>query len=244
MSKKRALVVEDNPLNQKLTSVLLEREGYEVRMAEDGMEALGLFETFRPDLILMDIQLPSIDGTEIVRLIRSDLVNSGVLIVALTAHRDEEWRRKALNAGCDAYLVKPVSIATLRQAVSQANVENTVRPETAVAAVDRVALMTRIGGDRELLRELQNAFLEECPRVNEESHRHLLARDHVALADAAHALKGMLETLSALGAKHAAQTLELSAASGDLTSAACALDDVGKQVDLFLKDLAEMVEAS
>src|SRR5260370_6033122 len=119
MSNERALVVEDNPLNQKLTSVLLEKEGYDVCVAEDGMEALGLLETFQPNLILMDIQLPSIDGTEIVRLIRSEPGNSGIFIVALTAHRDEEWRQRALDAGCDAYLVKPVSIATLRKAVSQ-----------------------------------------------------------------------------------------------------------------------------
>ena len=244
MSKERALVVEDNLLNQKFSKVLLEKEGYEVRVAEDGMQALGLIETFKPSLILMDIQLPTIDGTELTHLIRSEPGNKDTFIVALTAHRDEEWRQRALDSGCDAYLTKPVSIAGLREALSRRGGERTAHPVEAFAAVDKEALMTRLGGDRDLLRDLQHTFVEECPRVNVELHRHLDSRNSQALADAAHGLKGMLATFSAIAATHAAQQLEDAAAAGDLASAAGALDNVGEQVDLFLKRLAELVEVA
>jgi two-component system cell cycle response regulator DivK len=137
MSKERALVVEDNLLNQKFTKLLLEKEGYEVCVAEDGMQALGLIETFNPDLILMDMQLPIVDGSELTQLIRSEPGNKNLLIIALTAHRDEQWRQRALDAGCDAYLTKPVSIAGLREALSQKGEARISRPVSRVNAVLR-----------------------------------------------------------------------------------------------------------
>ena len=247
MNKERVLVVEDNVLNQKLTRVLLEKEGYEVCVAEDGLIAMGLLETFHPNLIFMDIQLPAIDGIELTRLIRSEPGSAHIFIIALTAHRTEEWRRRALDAGCDAYLVKPVSIAALRDvlALSREDREKQpVGPAEPFKAIDREALMARLGGDAALLKDLQKTFAEECPRMNSELHRHLDAHDAIALADKADALKGMLSTLSAVSAVHAAQALELAADAGDLAAAADALARVDREVELFLKDLTEMVEAA
>ena len=111
-------------------------------------------------------------------------------------------------------------------------------------AVDREALMARLDGDRELLKELQQLFAKECPRLKADLHRQLEARDNAALARAAHTLRGMLSTFSALKAEHAAQALELASVAGDLTGAAGALDSVDRQVDRVLKNLAEMVKAA
>jgi CheY-like chemotaxis protein len=206
---------------------------------------LGLLETFRPAFILMDIQLPTIDGTELTQLIRSEPGNSDIFIVALTAHGTEEWRQRALKAGCDSYLAKPISIAKLKDALSErrSNRGDAAITAPAYASVDKNALMTRLGGDRDLLKELQQTFVEECPRVSSELYQHLHARDSVALADAAHALKGMLSTFSAIGAQHAAEALELAAMAGDLTAATTELDNVGREVEMFLKGLAELVES-
>jgi two-component system, sensor histidine kinase and response regulator len=243
--EQRALVVEDNLLNQELTRLVLEKEGYEVRVAEDGMEALGLLETFQPDLISMDLELPGINGTEIVRLIRSQSANNQIFIIALTGHGDDEWRQRALEAGCDGYLVKPISVATLRNAISlRPGKERSGDVKTPAAVeVDKEALVTRVGRDRELLRELRNIFREEWPRVNGALRQHLQARDSAALVDTAHALRGMLTTLSAIGAKHAAEALEMSAAAGDFSSAAGAWQNLQTLVDRFDKSFAEIVEA-
>jgi HPt (histidine-containing phosphotransfer) domain-containing protein len=109
--------------------------------------------------------------------------------------------------------------------------------------LDKPALMTRLGDDRKLLKELQQIFVAECPRYQAKLHGHLHARENLALGDAAHALKGMLATLSALRAEQAAQNLEIAVASKDMIAAAAALDRVDLEVELVLKTLAEMVEA-
>ena len=107
----RVLVIEDNPLNLKLARNALTRVGYEVTQATDGESALKLLETERPDLILMDIQLPGMDGLEITRQIRSDPRQEGVPIVALSAHAKESDGERAREAGCVGYITKPIRLS-------------------------------------------------------------------------------------------------------------------------------------
>jgi len=118
---KRILLVEDNPQNRYLVTFLLEKNGYEVVSAEDGEEAIAAVEAERPDLILMDVQLPKLDGYEATRRIKADARFKDIPLVALTAHSMKGDRGKALAAGCDDYITKPVDaeglLARIRELV-------------------------------------------------------------------------------------------------------------------------------
>lgn len=109
MAAEQVLVVDDHPMNLELVEALLEPEGYCVRTAASASEALGLLAGgYRPDLILMDIQMPGMDGLELTRRLRSDPARSGVRIIALTAYAMVGDEERMLAAGCDGYIPKPI----------------------------------------------------------------------------------------------------------------------------------------
>jgi two-component system, cell cycle response regulator DivK len=107
------LIVDDNPQNLKLTRVLLSGAGYQVRTAINAEEALEVLRTFSPRLILMDIQLPGMDGLELTRRLKADPARQDIVIIALTAYAMKGDEAKALAAGCDGYIAKPIDVDTL-----------------------------------------------------------------------------------------------------------------------------------
>lgn len=113
------LIVDDNPDNLLLTSILLESEGFEVATAEDGERALGLLESLRPRMILMDVQMPIMDGLEVTRRLRMNPEFETVTIIALTAYAMTGDQEKALAAGCDGYITKPVDTRTFSKQVRE-----------------------------------------------------------------------------------------------------------------------------
>jgi len=113
----KILVVEDNEENWDMLSRRLQRRGYEVEHAPDGQEALDLAASSRPDLILMDVNLPLLDGLEATRRIKADAATSPIPIIALTAHAMSGDREKALQAGCDDYHTKPVEFPRLLEQI-------------------------------------------------------------------------------------------------------------------------------
>lgn len=110
---KRILLVEDNELNRDMLSRRLKRRDFEVLMAENGELAVAMATKEVPDLILMDMSLPIIDGWEATRRIKADPATANVPIIALTAHAMESDREKAMEAGCDDYDSKPVDLPRL-----------------------------------------------------------------------------------------------------------------------------------
>jgi CheY-like chemotaxis protein len=106
------LIVDDNPTNLKLARVALESEGYSVVTASDAPTALRVLEQWRPAIVLMDLQLPGMDGLELTRALRNDPRWEGTWIVALTAFAMKGDEQKALEAGCDGYLTKPLDLNT------------------------------------------------------------------------------------------------------------------------------------
>lgn len=108
MAGEPILVVEDNDINARLVTFLLSSGGYDVRNAGDAQEALRLLESFHPRLILMDLQLPRMDGYELTRRLKADPATRDILVVALTAHAMSGDEQKALGAGCDGYFTKPI----------------------------------------------------------------------------------------------------------------------------------------
>jgi CheY-like chemotaxis protein len=104
----KILVVDDNPTNLKLVSDVLEFEGYEILKAADAEEAQVILAATQPDLILMDIALPGMDGLTLTRILKSDDRTRGIRVVALTAFAMKGDEQKALAAGCDGYVTKPI----------------------------------------------------------------------------------------------------------------------------------------
>jgi len=113
MHSEPVLIVDDNPVNLKLVRLLLSYEGFEVRTAQDANEALAVLADFTPRLILMDIQLPGMDGLELTRLLKARSETRDIVIVAITAYAMKGDDLKALAAGCDGYLTKPIDTRTL-----------------------------------------------------------------------------------------------------------------------------------
>jgi CheY-like chemotaxis protein len=113
------LIVDDNPVNLKLARVLLTSEGYDVRTASDAEEALDILRSFHPRLILMDIQLPGMDGLELTKRLKANPETRDIIILALTAYAMKGDDKKTLDAGCDGYISKPVDTRTLPQVVAE-----------------------------------------------------------------------------------------------------------------------------
>lgn len=115
----KILLVEDNELNKDMLTRRLIRHGYEVVCAEDGSQAIDLAASELPDLILMDLSLPVIDGWQATRQIKANLKLQHIPIVALTAHAMAGFREKALEAGCNDYITKPIEIDLLLKKIKE-----------------------------------------------------------------------------------------------------------------------------
>jgi CheY-like chemotaxis protein len=102
------LVVDDNPVNLRLAEVLLRNDGFDVRTVQSAAEALGLLASWRPALILMDVQLPGMDGLTLATQLKAAPETAGVVIIAMTAYAMRGDEERALAAGCDGYLAKPI----------------------------------------------------------------------------------------------------------------------------------------
>jgi len=115
--KKRVLIVEDNELNMKLFRDLLEAHGYATLQTKDGMEALSLAREHKPDLILMDIQLPEVSGLEVTKWIKEDENLKSIPVVAVTAFAMKGDEEKIREGGCEAYVAKPISVENFMNTV-------------------------------------------------------------------------------------------------------------------------------
>lgn len=109
----KILLVEDNEMNRDMLSRRLQRRGYDIVMAVDGEQGVAMAQSEKPDLILMDMSLPVIDGWEATRRVKADPLTKAIPIIALTAHAMSDDRAKALAAGCDEYDTKPVELERL-----------------------------------------------------------------------------------------------------------------------------------
>jgi CheY-like chemotaxis protein len=121
MPAKTVLVVEDNDMNMQLVEYLLEEGGYSIVKATSGEDALAITRsaTSRPDLILMDIHLPGMDGLSVIREMKSDARTQQIPILALTAHAMRGDKDRFLEAGCDGYISKPIDVKTFLAAIQR-----------------------------------------------------------------------------------------------------------------------------
>ena len=119
MANETILIVDDAPVNLKLTDILLRKEGYTVHATGDAEQALGLLRTLHPDLMLVDIQLPGMNGLELTRRIKRDSSTRDIVVVALTACAMKGDDERAFRAGCDGYITKPIETSSLAKRVRE-----------------------------------------------------------------------------------------------------------------------------
>jgi len=219
------LVVEDNPVNQRLATLLLEKQGHRVTSVSDGPAALEVLgrETF--DVVLMDVQMPEMSGLEVTRRVRAAEKGTGrhVPIVALTARVMSGDRQQCAEAGMDAFLAKPIRrpdlIATLEDivarfhAVTPAPAASAKRPLAAHARAseapfDAAEMMERFEGSEDVLNEMFTLFRQDMPGRIAALHAAFAKEDGMALQHAAHSIKGALATLAAHPARDVAAELE------------------------------------
>jgi signal transduction histidine kinase len=195
------LLVEDNPVSQKLASHVLEKHGHRVVAVSNGMAALELSELRRFDVILMDVQMPQLDGISAAIAIREKEKRNGghVPIIALTAHAMTGDRERCFNAGMDGYLIKPIRPAALLQAIEQLHLVPEPAPD-GDAVLDQAALLDAVSGDGALLGEVAGAFLRDCNGLLAQGRAAVARRDPAGLHSALHALTGMFSNLSASAA--------------------------------------------
>jgi CheY-like chemotaxis protein len=234
----RVLVAEDFAINQKVVMRMLDRLGHDARVVSDGRAALAALDTGAFDVVLMDVQMPEMDGLEAARSIRaresaisrgSEVAPAGsayadparargrIPIVALTAHAMKSDEERCLAAGMDGYVSKPVTFEALAGALARFALAPGA-PATA-PPVDLAAALRGIDGDVELLGELSVLFVDEWPARQEEMRSALHALDAPRLERAAHGLKGVLGALGAGGAATVAAAVENFARNGHLDAA-------------------------
>jgi CheY-like chemotaxis protein len=115
----RILIVEDNEMNRDMLSRRLQKKGYDVSIAVDGQAGVDLASGSLPDLVLMDLSLPVLDGWEATRLLKADPATAGIPVIALTAHAMQGDQERALDAGCDDYDTKPINLSRLLEKIER-----------------------------------------------------------------------------------------------------------------------------
>ena len=221
---KSILLAEDSLINQKLAIGLLEKWGHRVTVANDGREAVDLSANGTFDLILMDVQMPELDGLDATRLIRRREETTGkhLPIVAMTAHAMKGDRELCLEAGMDDYLMKPIRAEQLFQALEKINFstnENQMNANEPTASdhVDWDLAHRAVNHDEELLRQVVEAFLEEGPQLIETMRTSIAAAEWKQFQRGAHTLKSGLRMFGIAALADDVERMELAAKAGPIT---------------------------
>jgi two-component system sensor histidine kinase/response regulator len=242
----RILLAEDTPVNQRLVLALLEQRGHTIVVANDGKETLETLERDSFDLILMDVQMPRMDGFQATAAIRAQEESTGrhIRIVAMTAHAMKGDRERCLAAGMDGYVSKPIQaeqfIALVEDPALAADNSSTdaskdIQPKTGMVFDEQEAL-SRARGQRALLLQLVELFLADCPQIFDQIRSAQSTRDSQTLERAAHRLKGAAANLSAHRVVEVARRLEEIGRSGLFSEADVTCVEL--EAELILLDCA------
>jgi len=210
----RILVAEDTPFNQKFILRLLNRWGYSAKIAENGRQALEIFAKQTFDLVLMDVQMPEMDGFEATRAIRDREAGTGrrIPIIAMTAHAMKGDRERCLEVGMDDYVSKPIAVDLLQSAINalvpQAVEAPPPSPPPAPEQIDEAGLLRAFDNDKDFLNEAIGMFIADFPPMLDQIGAAIASGDAPSLKRTAHALKGMTGNFKATQAFQTAYQLE------------------------------------
>jgi CheY-like chemotaxis protein len=263
----RVLLAEDNLTNQQVALAILHKLGLKADVVANGREATEALRKIPYQLVLMDIQMPEMDGLEATRIIRSadgEARNHGIPIIAMTASAMEQDRKRCLDAGMDDYIAKPVTPESLARMIKKwlagpgpsradapqgrrslsAEAAPSTNPDVMVAMVamvfDETALLERVMGDVTLAREVVAGFLGDIPKQIESLKSYLQASDAEGAERQAHTIKGAAAVVGGDVLRNLAFRLEEASKAGDLATVAGSL---GELVDQFAR-LKQAMEAS
>jgi len=245
----QVLLAEDNAINRTLVVRLLSKRGHSVVVASNGKQAVSALETQTFDVVLMDIQMPEMDGFEATAAIRQKekAIGAHIPIIALTAHAMKGDRERCVAGGMDGYVSKPVQAEELIQAVEGLDGNSRATSKTSDLTnevVDREVALARVEGDEGLLADLAKLFCEESPKLLSAVRDAVARRDSAALKRAAHSLKGSMSTFAARDATEAALRLEELASGGELVDAEGAYRLLATQVDRLKQALESLGSGS
>ncbi|QDU27729.1 Signal transduction histidine-protein kinase BarA [Anatilimnocola aggregata] len=265
----RVLLAEDNLVNQKLAVALLEKRGHQVTVVDDGHKAIKAWQSSTFDLILMDLQMPIMDGLQAVGEIRRAELAANqqpVPIIAMTAHAMKGDRERCLEGGMDDYVAKPIRAPLLFEAVDR--VMSAAKPPpsppraplvptsattsssgpkpipVSPLAIDWQSALSATAGDVDLMKALIDAFLLEGPKMLAEARDALTSKDGVRLRRAGHTIKGSCGYFAAPTAMDAAQRLETAGGAGDFSAARGALVELVAELRKLVPALKQFRSAN
>ena len=231
----RLLLAEDNAVNQRLAIWLLQKRGHVVVVVGNGREALAAVEKDHFDAVLMDVQMPEMDGFEATAAIRAMEQANGthVPIIAMTAHAMKGDRERCLEAGMDDYVSKPLQPMELFQVIERLTSARarTVATASAEPAFNLPVALVNSGGDAEILKELIELYLEQTPSWMGDIRRAIDRQDPAQLKQSAHTLRGAAGTFGDPKVTAAAQRLETLGAAGNLNDVEAAWCDLEPAVE-------------
>jgi signal transduction histidine kinase/CheY-like chemotaxis protein len=242
----RILLAEDNPVNQMVALRLLEKTGHTVAAVANGRDAVLMVEEQEFGLVLMDVQMPEMDGFEATRVIREKEAGTPkhIPIIAMTAHAMKGDRERCLAVGMDGYIAKPIRPTQLLAEIERFRRRPEPTPQNppitpGVDCIDWQAAWANLEGDRNLLSELALMFLDDLPQQMEAIHRAVDNRQDHDLERLAHRLKGSVGNFAAKPAFEAAFHLEKIARQGDLQLAPQAVDALEYEIRRLQSALEE-----
>jgi len=253
----RILLAEDNVVNQHVAVKMLEHLRHEVVVAGNGAEAVGKYAEGVFDLVLMDVQMPQMNGFEATARIRDLQQSSGrrVPIIAMTAHAMKGDRERCLEAGMDAYVSKPIDSKWLRTVIGatlqsqdpkksppvadlpRVNLGESVESERTGNTIDWEAVSDRYADFPSAHEELADLFVSQCPQWRSEIQQALVEGEGEKLMNTAHSLRGAAESIAADRVAHAALQLEAWGQKGDRSSAAKLCEQLVSELDRVISEL-------
>jgi two-component system, sensor histidine kinase and response regulator len=253
----RILLAEDNLINQQLVIRLLEKKGHEVVVAGTGREAVEEQNKNRYDIILMDVQMPEMDGFEATRLIRDgETGDDHIPIIAMTAHAMKGDRERCLEAGMDEYLSKPVQptllyamLETVQEKkglpfivkpTTDGEIESQMNEQDISQVIDIQEMIDRVDGDIDIIKEIASIYVDEVGALMEQIQSAIQARDAFLLQRNAHSLKGVVSNFAAEPARLAAFQLEQMGQENDFSSVDEALEKLVYEIQRLDKVMGEI----
>ena len=254
---RRILLAEDNPVNRKFALAMLRKLGYSVASAENGKEAVDYLSSNECDLVVMDVQMPVMDGVEATRMIRSGAsgaLDPSIPVVALTAYVSPEDRERCMVAGMNAFLPKPAAPEELDAAIrrllyGEAGGERAETPVPAEYAgkaapvFDRAAALKRLMGDEDALAELAEEFIEEMPKDLEKFSALVSEGDAAAAGRCAHSIKGAAAGIGGEALRAAAFEAEKAGKAGDANALLKLEPEVREQYELLEAALRQLISS-
>ena len=242
----RILLAEDNAINRKLAVSILHERGHTVKVAGNGQEAVSMFQTEPFDLVLMDVQMPEMDGFQATSAIRSleKGQNTHTPIIAMTAHALKGDRQRCLAAGMDNYIPKPIDPDGLIEIVDECALgEKEEMQEISasdVCAFDMVEALARVRGKWNLLREVAALFQQQCPELLSEIRESIRNADCERLQLSAHTLRNSVGNFGGRDSLRAVQKMEELALMGDLSGAEAFVEEMERKIMTLRDALGEL----